>query len=586
MAEIRVALPLLRGKRRFHILKGRPWSAIEHLLLQSLVARPSTVSELVAESDLPRRVVIEMIVRLMRVGWVQVASNAKGSTFSATDAGVLVSEKDDLPSARKSTKRWIAFYVDQLTGSPFRSYELQAIPRRRLDERPDRSSIFVLEPEEALEQPEPSELLDKLTDEDEEIIGFEAGSHRLSRFYALLLVRNGRVEGLPYRVPAKLTDLILAATKQAPLEGSTVQTGGATSPTIEVRKVDPAPSVSNCTFALSDLVLGGDAHREAFRTAVSRAHTRIVVHSTFVSQEGLDFALPLFKHAATRGVQTDVLWGQGDNTEKYLETLSLIRRINDDLRVAGLDGFITLHNFSTQSHAKILVADDLARGRFSAVVGSCNWLSTGYASFDASVRCRDPQMVASVFDALARLSQGREGHWNKLTGDLSRYAFTARGQSKLPGLKVPMALVLGPGHAHYVRTARDEANQRIFVASHRLSEVGKRAVLLPAVAAAQGTRGVAARIYFNRSSGNLSPDGASELVVWSHAEGVKLKAVYDPRLHAKILAWDDDSAVVTSQNWLSSDGSIAQPLQEIGVFVGGARAADHIVRVFDNAHLE
>jgi cardiolipin synthase A/B len=41
----------------------------------------------------------------------------------------------------------------------------------------------------------------------------------------------------------------------------------------------------------------------------------------------------------------------------------------------------------------------------------------------------------------------------------------------------------------------------------------------------------------------------------------------EPRLHAKILGWDDDFPVVTSQNWLSADPSEANLRREIGIFI-------------------
>ncbi|MHC1664868.1 phospholipase D-like domain-containing protein [Stenotrophomonas geniculata] len=583
MSELRVALPLLRGKRRFHLLKGRPWSVVEQLVLQALVQSPSSVTDLVAESNLPRRVIIEMIVRLMRAGWIQVESTAQGHVFSATAAGARAGLREELPSARKSTKRWIAFFIDQLTGSPFRSYELQAIPRRRLEERPDRSSILVLEPESELGQPEPSELLASLTDEDEEIIGVEPSSQRLSRYYALLTVRNGRLDGLPVR-EGRLASIILEAAnraKRTTAESPLMSAG----PVLRVAAPEATPIISKCVFSHQDIVLGGEAHRSALQSAIAKAHSRVFIHSTFISADGIDFVLPLLKNAAMRGVQADILWGQGDNSDGYRSTLELVGKTKAELAIAGLDSFINLHNFSTHSHAKLLIADDLGRGRFSALVGSCNWLSTGYVSFDATLRCRDPELVGHVMGALARLSQGRDGHWNQLSGELSRFAVSCKNQEKPVGMKVPMAIVTGDAHASFVRKARDEAMERIFVASHRVSEVGKRAVLLPAIAAAQSERDIAARIYFNRTSGGLTPSGASDLIIWSQTEGCTLKAVHDPRLHAKILAWDDDSLVISSQNWLSTDGSHHQSLQEIGVYVCSPRAADNVISVFDNAHV-
>jgi hypothetical protein len=53
--------------------------------------------------------------------------------------------------------------------------------------------------------------------------------------------------------------------------------------------------------------------------------------------------------------------------------------------------------------------------------------------------------------------------------------------------------------------------------------------------------------------------------------------------HAKILAWDDDSAVITSQNWLSADPGYNSPLQEVGIYLIGARIADNVITTFLNA---
>ena len=48
-------------------------------------------------------------------------------------------------------------------------------------------------------------------------------------------------------------------------------------------------------------------------------------------------------------------------------------------------------------------------------------------------------------------------------------------------------------------------------------------------------------------------------------------------------AWDDDFAVITSQNWLSADPGHNSPLQEVGVFLKGARIADNVITAFLNA---
>ncbi|MGA2995115.1 hypothetical protein [Bradyrhizobium sp.] len=59
--------------------------------------------------------------------------------------------------------------------------------------------------------------------------------------------------------------------------------------------------------------------------------------------------------------------------------------------------------------------------------------------------------------------------------------------------------------------------------------------------------------------------------------GVKLRPVYTPRLHAKLLAWDDDSLAITSQNSLSADNAAPR---ELGIFINAPKVADQVIRLF------
>jgi hypothetical protein len=48
MSVVRVAIPLVKGKRRFFLAKGRPWSLVEHVFLAALAVNPRTVDDLAA----------------------------------------------------------------------------------------------------------------------------------------------------------------------------------------------------------------------------------------------------------------------------------------------------------------------------------------------------------------------------------------------------------------------------------------------------------------------------------------------------------------------------------------------------------
>lgn len=50
-------------------------------------------------------------------------------------------------------------------------------------------------------------------------------------------------------------------------------------------------------------------------------------------------------------------------------------------------------------------------------------------------------------------------------------------------------------------------------------------------------------------------------------------------LHAKILTWDDDNAVITSLNWLSAS-TTGDNYDEIGVYLRGDDVATRVKRSF------
>jgi cardiolipin synthase A/B len=77
-------------------------------------------------------------------------------------------------------------------------------------------------------------------------------------------------------------------------------------------------------------------------------------------------------------------------------------------------------------------------------------------------------------------------------------------------------------------------------------------VIIPALSPAKSTQ-VKAELYYGRPTEVLSGVDAAGLAMGFARQGVGIKPIYQRRLHAEVLAWDDDSLAVTSQNWLSAD---------------------------------
>jgi cardiolipin synthase len=580
MTLVRVAIPLAKGKRRFHLDKGRPWSVVEHALLAAVAAEPHSVADLASKSNLPRRLVLEILIRLMRAGWVVLDQRIESTLFSASASGLAVVGLDELPNAPKRIKRWMNFVIDKVTGTLYRGREFPFYERRVLVQRAERERLVWMDPREFSTYDEPAALVATILDEDERFIAIDPSSDRLVDRYGLVTVRHDTIEGLPTRAPRELTELVLQAAKDAPAAPA-----GIASPLYRPAAPSPfadrdAPEPIRAAFELDDLILGGEEHKKCLHEALRKARHRIVIHSTFIAEERFHSVRPLLHDAAKRGVLVDILWGEDEEKSGSRATNATVRRIRQEVSALGLSATLRVHPFSTRSHAKILVTDEGTGTKLYAVVGSCNWLSSGFESFEASIRLRDPRLTASVLDQLAELSRGSDGHWTDLTNDLARMAADARRQKTPNSTRGELNVVIGPQHAQYVRTARDGARSRLFVTSHRLGAATRPMVIVPALAAVRA-RSIEATIYFGVATGSVSVGEAKRLTESAAEGGVDIRPISEPRLHAKILAWDDDYLVLTSQNWLSADPSEANFRREIGVFVHAKGAARHIVERFE-----
>jgi len=96
MSLIRVAIPVLQGRRKFHFDKGRPWTVLEHLLLWELDRGSTSVHALSNRANTPERIIIEALIRLMRAGWVEMIQSASNVQFQITPEGRVAKDSEQL----------------------------------------------------------------------------------------------------------------------------------------------------------------------------------------------------------------------------------------------------------------------------------------------------------------------------------------------------------------------------------------------------------------------------------------------------------------------------------------------------------
>lgn len=580
MSLVRVAVPVLHGRCKFFFEKGRPWTVIEHVLLEALARKSYGMLDLAEAAKLPRRLAIESVIRLMRAGWVEMVEKGSTVTFRATGSGEVAATRDELPNAPRQLSRSMNFVVDQITGTVYRSRELPFLHQYMVEEMAEKELIVWVERPELERLDEVGQLLEVLFSHDEKFISMDYDGGRLAERWSLVSVRDGKPSELTSRAPRELVECIETAASGRTLEeGSGSKSVYRLPSDYEMTGLHALP-VRNINLIARDLVLGGKEQEEVLRGALSRSRRRVVIHSTFISWERFNELLPAMRDAVHRGVRVDVLWGQaealGENT-----TRDVVRNIRTMVASEQLE-LLHVHPFSTGSHSKILLADEGEPDRMNAFVGSCNWLSSPFRSFEATVRLRDPSIVADVVDQVAELSKGGRGHWSPLTKELAAISASLRAAGGTVSRKQTSAqVVLGSTHADMVRRARDESERRIVVVSHRWGAAARPIVLAPALAAAE-SKGVRVEAYYGTVSGPAGLDGVGDERS-GEPGALTIHAVRKPRIHAKVLAWDEDSVVITSQNWLSSDPPDSAPRQEIGVFLNGSGLADSVVERFQEA---
>jgi len=579
MSIVLVAVPVFKYRLKLHLDKGRPWSVVEHVILQALGSKPWTIGELESSSSLPRRIVIESVVRLMRAGWVEFSSSKEAMRFTSTSLGLTVAHGAELPHAPRRLVRSVSFAVDCVSGTVFANRELLLHEDYVIRDREKSERIVRLNVDTEKLDYDVQQVHRVLLEDDERFVALESLGERPSQRIALVTVRDGQVvDGLPNReVPALRAKIIEAATLEIDPASVPKVVDQVSTPI----KEHSAP-VRQIRFSKSDLILDGTRHEQIIKQILSTAASRVFIHSTFIRADVVEGLLPELIGAVRRGVRIDMLWGQSEDLEEVASSRRAIETLLSKEQVVEMGDSLRIHPFSTGSHAKIVVADSRREGGFLAVVGSCNWLTSPFKSYEASVVLRDPTIVADVVGVLANITHSHSGIWSDVTNELMRLTNQI---ASLPSTKNPNAkasVVIGAHHNRFVLDARDSAKDRIFVTSHRLGPVSESAIIAP-LASAASDGAVKGSVFFGRNTGAVKYNTRKRIIAEAASDGVVIEVVESPRLHAKILAWDSDSVVISSLNWLSADPMDYAEPGEVGIFLSGAGLADAVVDDFSGA---
>ncbi|MGY4486104.1 hypothetical protein ACVWWR_005295 [Bradyrhizobium sp. LM3.2] len=215
MSLIEVAIPMRRGRRRFHVEKGRRWSVIEHLMLEAVSRAPATTAELSKRSNLHRRIVVEAFIRLMRAGWVEIIDNPSATIFRATVAGKEQIKFGELRGLTTIRPRMMSFAYDRVTGQAFRGSEFSIRARNRILKSSDADALVFLSPDPRKDAEDLSQIYSALEGDNEVIIGSDSSPHLPIEGYAVVRVMGGVIDDVSARAEQPLRSAILKAASAA-----------------------------------------------------------------------------------------------------------------------------------------------------------------------------------------------------------------------------------------------------------------------------------------------------------------------------------------------------------------------------------
>jgi len=574
----RIAIPIYRVSCRVTVNKGRRWSVIDQVILYCMREKGRTIRELTAETGMPAQMVVASTARLMRFRLVEIVISSQGASFRASDYGrSIVLGGGEIPFVPKQYQKRVSFVIERLTGAFFYRRDVSIAYGDQVAKGMARGEgVHVLRISGAgpgLSHEENFNRLSSLIANgwDEELANIDPRTSSLrSNDYMLVEVVGKSIKGLPEGADGKLAKVLLDLPRNGLAKELVVPFSGE-----QVREETFQPTYYSVSDESVSVVVGGAKHKECIRSILAKARKRVIVHSTFLDEKQFVNIFDDVRAACARGVSVDLLYGDRDadfedGNANALAALEIKAICDGDPTTRGK---VSIEVRSTNSHAKVLLADT-EEGKWTAAIGSCNWLSTPFGAAEVSVIVSDPRVVADVATCLQRMV-GRRSLSSRISNELAILARELRQRRANEG-SARVGLVVGPGHEGIIRTAAGRAQKSFVIGSHRLGSTARPGALFPGQTA--GKRNVQTTFIYNQVSGPIKGVHAREMAEEFGADGVRFIKAKRVPMHGKFIAWDGANILVTSLNWASASGRAEFPQEEIGIHVEAEGTAEGLIR--------
>ncbi|ATP10511.1 hypothetical protein CF134_04985 [Aeromonas salmonicida] len=588
--NIYVKIPFHFGVHKFKIFKGHRWGALDHFLLQEISHRSYPIEELSLKSNLPQRLIIEIMLPFMKLGWIELIELDSKYNFGITSKGREFANCEELPYAREPMESTRKFLIDPKTAKCYRvnarNQNYQIYNKQRANELlKNKNSIATeLNIKNPKHSPFPSDILNCVEDTDEEVIGYDERANDRPYYqnitFAIAQVDEmDNITGVPSDISKELAeDIITAANMKRNENIINTNTLNHKSKTSIYNTESSENRFDEHYIDESEfrIISGPEEHQNHLLDMIEKSLSRVIIHSTFIQLRNFKEIFLKLTAAAKRGVQVDILWGQEEpediiNIGSYNQLLEGLNSYREEIIRLGLTSLFTIHSDPTGSHAKIIICDTLDYG-YCTTIGSCNWLASGFNRYECSVLVTNNIFTTEALDIMSILSKGKSRVSNNLSKSISAISYELKKTLQHLPPKCPdshnvkIKIVTKNEHHNYVLDARDKATKSIFVASHRISNNAERPILTPIISSIKDNSSLDINMYYSSPSGGINTHQLEEISKSLKNNGIILEKKKDPISHAKILSWDNDNVLITSLNWLSAS-AYGYPYDELGIYI-------------------
>lgn len=426
-----VLLPVSRFRVPYDLARGKPYSRLEHMVLNAIADEGATLRSLADAFRVHDRLLVEAVVALVNAGWVAVQGGSQAS-FVLTGAGHTAASGDREPvSVVVESARPGIVVMERHAGQVARQSEARNYRREELAEVWDTApKIAIRMVRDSVDEAQVQKLLHREAGEWVRRIGKIEEISRDAHWLPLDVdIDSKQVLGLPPPWRHALTAPALAAAAAAPRTSSLTPTyRGSARPArrrfLSVTNDDRVRRrATTVLLGDGDVLRGGQSHAAALTQALQSARTSVAL--AFPRLDGPDVFEALAAacaDAVARGVRVDLLVGSADVDIAALTAVANRIGYGADARY----GRALLRTRITGSGASLLLWDS-APGRLVGVITGHAWVgATAGSPHAVGVRVLAPALCADLARAVASLWTGRgaddgfagePGRWRRLADD-------------------------------------------------------------------------------------------------------------------------------------------------------------------------